>query len=137
MRVILLIILAILFNPTSCRQKSTTPSNKSSNVATSPTAPGASSPADVMIDFERCTPSGRINIPVALGSTTYEVIGKSRNGCVMKYGGEVENPSWDGFLDKTCVIPFSLGQRRFGQTQIGVDFSSLEPYCKKVSQTGG
>jgi len=89
-----------------------------------------------MIDFEGCTPSGRINVPVDLGSTTYEVIGKSQNGCEMKYGGEVENPRWDGFLDKSCVIPFSFGKRRFGQTQIGVDFSSLEPYCRKVSRIG-
>lgn len=144
MKTIALITLVILLNPASCRrQKSATPSGQSSNGASnvtdltnpSPTPVDTNSSMDVVIDFESCAPRERSTVYVDFGSTTYEIIGKSESGCVMKYGGEVENPRWDGFLDKTCTVPFKLGTQRFRRTQVGVDFSTLEEYCKPTPRT--
>lgn len=83
---------------------------------------------EVEIDFEACVPR-RLRVDVTSGSTTFEIVGKTEHGCLMKYGGEVENPDWDGYLDKTCIVPFKLGTQRFKKTSTKVDFSSLEPYC--------
>jgi hypothetical protein len=83
----------------------------------------------VEIDFGRCMPERR-RIDVTYGSTTYEIVAKSGNKCVMKYGGESENPNGDGSPNKTCVVPTSLGKQQFKKTEVGVDFSPLEPYCK-------
>ena len=66
---------------------------------------------------------------VAFGSATYQIVGLSRHGCVVLYGGEVENRTWDGFLDKTCVVPTRLGRLTFLKTQTGVDFSAIDAYC--------
>lgn len=82
----------------------------------------------VEIDFAACEPKEeRVYVP--FGSTTYQIVGPTDEGCLMRYGGEVENPSWDGFLDKTCVIPTTLGRQAFPKTSTSVDFSSLDPYC--------
>lgn len=99
---------------------------------TSPTQDGDF--GEVVIDFDRCAPETK-GIAVAFGSTRYKVVSKTENGCLMEYGGEVEIPDWDGFLDKRCVVPFNLGKQRFGRTNEGVNFSSLEPYCRSVSRS--
>jgi len=84
-----------------------------------------------MIDFAACEPKQeRVYVP--FGSTTYQIVGPSQHGCVMLYGGEVENPSWDGFLDKTCVVPTSLGRHAFAKIKTGVDFSAIERECTET-----
>lgn len=82
----------------------------------------------VKIDFGSCVPD-RKRIDVTMGSTTYQIIGLGKNGCVMKYGEEVENPGWDGSLTKACVIPVSEGIRTFKKTDTGVDFTPIAQYC--------
>lgn len=85
----------------------------------------------VEIDVAACEPKQE-RVYVAFGSTTYQIVGPSRQGCVLLYGGEVENPSWDGFLNKTCVVPTSLGRYSFTKTKTGVDFSAIEKYCTET-----
>jgi len=82
----------------------------------------------VEIDFEACPPAQE-RVYVAFGSTTYQIVGPSRQGCVMLYGGEVENRTWDGFLSKTCVVPATIGRRAFARTKYGLDLSAIGPYC--------
>ncbi len=85
----------------------------------------------VEIDFAACEPmQERVYVP--FGSTTYQVVGPTDLGCLMRYGGEAENPSWDGFLDKTCVVPATVGRRLFRKTHINVDFSALDAYCTEI-----
>jgi hypothetical protein len=96
---------------------------------TSPSPPGVDSADAVEIDFGRCAPERR-RIDVTYGSTTYEIVGRSGDDCVMKYGHENENPGGSGKLNKTCAVPVSLGKQRFKKTDVAVDFSPLEPYCK-------
>ncbi|MBI4004435.1 MAG: hypothetical protein HY353_05375, partial [Candidatus Omnitrophica bacterium] len=85
----------------------------------------------VEIDFAACEPKQE-RVYVAFGSTTYQIVGPSRQGCVMLYGGEVENRTWDGFLNKTCVVPTSPGRLAFPKTKTGVDFSAIEEYCTET-----
>ena len=85
----------------------------------------------VEIDVAACEPKQE-RIFVAFGSTTYQIVGPSQHGCVLLYGGEVENPSWDGLLNKTCVVPMSLGRLAFAKTKTGVDFSTIEKYCTET-----
>ncbi len=80
------------------------------------------------IDFSAC-PNGRKSVTVAFGSTTYEVTGKKLSACEINYGGEVENPNWDGKLDTNCLVPISLGKIEFKTNQYGVDFSPIKNYC--------
>ncbi|MBN8723888.1 MAG: hypothetical protein J0M03_13210 [Acidobacteria bacterium] len=84
----------------------------------------------VVINFAECKPDTKV-IYVAFGSTTYEVVSKQKNNCLMNYGGEVENPNWDGFLNMSCSIPVKLGKQEFKVTDAGVDFSPIAKYCKK------
>lgn len=120
----LMLLMAMALYADSCGQAK----HRAANVTPTPIASPPILTDDVEIDFESCV-TQRLRIDVTFGSTTFEIAGRTENGCLMKYGGEVENPNWDGFLDKTCIIPFNLGARRFKKTSTKVDFSSLEPYC--------
>lgn len=129
--ILLLLVTPIALYTDSCRQsKSPTSPNRNvvSNITPTPPAPNADSYDDVVIDFEACLPERR-RIDVTYGSTTFEIVGKTEGGCLMRYGGEVENPNWDGSLNRTCMIPFRLGRQRFKKSAVGVDFSSIELYC--------
>jgi hypothetical protein len=84
---------------------------------------------DVKIDFERCVPIRKV-VGFAFGSTTYEIAGMENGKCVMRYGTEIENPVWDGFLDKTCKVPVEVGEQSFKVGEGGVDFTSLKSYCE-------
>ena len=84
--------------------------------------------AEIEIDFGACAPERRV-VGFAYGSTTIEVAGKAEGRCVLRYGTEIENPMWDGFLDKTCRVPLQAGRRRFTVGEAGVDFSPLKSYC--------
>lgn len=83
----------------------------------------------VMFNFSLCKPEEK-RFDVAFGSTTIQIVGKSDNLCVFKYGGEVENPKWDGKLDTTCEVPLNQGIATFNTTNTGIDFSSIKRYCK-------
>ncbi len=80
------------------------------------------------IDFSACL-AERKGVTVAFGSTTYEVTGKKLDACEINYGGEVENPNWDGKLDTSCLVPISLGKIEFKTNQYGADFSPIKNYC--------
>ena len=82
----------------------------------------------VRIDFGKCIPDKK-RVDTSFGSTTYQILGDASNGCLMKYGGEAENPDWNGFLSKTCHIPFSLGNMSFKRNDTGVDFTQIEKFC--------
>lgn len=82
----------------------------------------------VVIDFSKCTPDKR-RFDTSFGSTTIEIQGKNQNNCMLAYGGEVENPNWDGKLPTTCRVPADLGQKEFTIGQNGVDLSSIQKYC--------
>lgn len=82
----------------------------------------------ISIDFTTCTPT-KDHVSVDFGSTKYEVKGKSGNFCHMDFGGEVENPNWDGKLTSFCKIPVSQGLMTFETTQYGIDFAKIAIYC--------
>lgn len=84
------------------------------------------------LDFEECKPKTE-RLSGGLGSTTVQMVGESRHGCVMLYGTEIENPFWDGFLDSICVVPRELGLVKF-ETQVasGPDLSGLDEYCVEM-----
>jgi hypothetical protein len=84
----------------------------------------------IMINFSLCKPEEK-RFDVAFGSTTIQIVGKSDNLCVFKYGGEVENPKWDGKLDTTCEVPLNQGTATFNTTNTGIDFSSIKQYCSR------
>ncbi len=79
-------------------------------------------------DFKKCRPSLK-RIDFGFGSTTFQVVGASKHGCVMLYGKEIENPGWDGSLDRICVIPFRIGKVSYKITNYGINLSSLSNYC--------
>lgn len=86
---------------------------------------------NVVIDFESCYVGGeRISVP--FGSTTIKIIGKTGENCTIVYGGEVENPDWDGRLPNTCNIPTDLGKLDFEKTSYGVDLMPISNYCQKI-----
>jgi hypothetical protein len=85
----------------------------------------------VEIDFSECEPTRKV-IYVVFGSTIYEIKGIEGNNCVMDYGGEIENPNWDGRLTKRCSVPLSLGKQIFIKTTDGVDFSSISEFCVTI-----
>ena len=71
------------------------------------------------------------------GSTAYQIVGQSQHGCVMLYGGEIENPNWDGQLDRICVIPVILRIQSFVTTAYGVQFSPIDGYCTSTPALKG
>ncbi len=82
----------------------------------------------VAIKFERCSRQ-RHTVYVGFGSTTIEVAGKDGQNCNLNYGGEIENPNWDGKLTTHCQVPINLGTLTFDTSNYGVDFSAIEKYC--------
>jgi len=84
------------------------------------------------LNFEQCAPKTE-RFHGGLGSTTVQIVGESRHGCVMLYGTEIENPFWDGYLDSICVVPRELGLVKF-ETQVasGPDLSGLDEYCVEM-----
>lgn len=80
------------------------------------------------LNFLTCEPKQE-RVYVSLGSSAYQVQGKTGDFCVLRYGGEVENPNWDGKLTTECQIPTSVGLRQFPVKELGVDFSSIRQYC--------
>jgi hypothetical protein len=87
----------------------------------------------IEINFDECKSDKKV-IYVAFGSATYEIVEKKGKNCLINYGGEIENPNWDGFLSTTCSVPTKLGIKKFNITQTGVDFSAIKKYCKKRSK---
>ena len=82
----------------------------------------------VVLNLEQCTPDVR-RVDVAFGSTTLEIIGREGASCNLNYGGEVENPNWNGVLTNRCKIPQILKSVTFGKTNYGVDLSAIQKYC--------
>ena len=96
------------------------------------TAAGQDAPPS--IDFAECAP-GASSFFGPLGSTTYQIVGPGRHGCVMMYGFEIENPLWNGLLDRICIVPREEGTVSFGNTVAsGPDFSVLDPFCTEVPE---
>lgn len=89
----------------------------------------------IAIDFGSCVPAQQ-RVDVAFGSTTYKITGMNGNNCVMLYGGEVEDPSWNGSLGTTCTVPASLGVQTFEKGNNGVDFSPIQAYCTDGERRG-
>lgn len=84
----------------------------------------------VTVDFGQCVADQK-RIFVPFGSTVIDVVGPQGGDiCLIKYGGEVENPNWDGQLPFSCSVPRSLGAINFLKGQIGVDMSPIQKYCK-------
>lgn len=82
----------------------------------------------VQLNFELCQNTQQ-TIAVAFGSTTVRVVGKKGSTCEMHYGGQVENPNWDGKLTNTCLVPIDQGTQRFPLTAYGINFESISQYC--------
>ena len=91
-----------------------------------------SSDAGAVVDFEQCT-ADRVRVWVAFGSTTLATRGRDADACRLDFGGEVENPEWDGWLDYTCRVPARLGRVAFAATRYGLDLAPIAGYCREVS----
>ncbi len=84
----------------------------------------------VSIDFLECAPA-KERVYITYGSFAYEVVGKNSQGdCVVRYGGEVENPNLGEELATYCQIPESVGKMSFVVKDLGPDFSVISEYCK-------
>lgn len=80
------------------------------------------------INFDQCSPITR-RINVAFGSTTIKIQGKDGDICELYYGGEVENPNWDGKLPNKCRVPTNSGTLTFAKSGYGVNLSAIQQYC--------
>lgn len=85
----------------------------------------------VSIDFENCKQCKDVEY-VGFGSTHLELIGMLNGKCQMNWGGEIENPNWDGKLVNHCLIPSNLGKLEFDVSNYGVNFSSINKYCELI-----
>jgi hypothetical protein len=104
------------------------------SVASMPAHAQASIYEPISIDFNRCRPT-RDMVNFGLGTAIYEVVGKSRQGCVMLYGIAIETRRWNEFLDQTCIVPSSLKQAKFSVSDRTVDFSTIRKYCVPTPKT--
>lgn len=86
-----------------------------------------STPYSYMIDFGACIPH-EYGIPAAFGSTSYRLIRKRRNFCELRYSKEIEMGQGPTI---TCLVPLTKKKVVVLNTQMGLDFSALEPYCKQ------
>ena len=84
----------------------------------------------VVINFSLCKPEKK-HFDVAFGSTTIQILGITSKVCKLQYGGEVENPKWDGKLDTTCQVPINQGTLVFQIKNEGIDFSTIKQYCTR------
>ena len=80
------------------------------------------------INFTVCE-TAKEQIYLGLGSIVISIIGKEGQNCIMEYGGEIENPDWDGTLDHQCKVPMNIGTQVFENTDAEVDLTSLHQYC--------
>ncbi len=44
----------------------------------------------------------------------------------MDWGGEVENPNWDGKLVNRCLVPLNLGKIDFEVSNYGINYSPIK-----------
>ena len=90
---------------------------------------------EMALDFKSCNPGTQVT-GFGLASFTAQIVGKSRHGCVLLFGQEVDNPLWNGFLSSLCVVPESLGIQKYRVTDMGVDTGPLNPYCVRTPAPG-
>lgn len=83
----------------------------------------------ITINFSSCN-QDRIRIDIPFGSITIAVEGKKNDVCRLYYGGEVENPSWDGSLPVVCDVPTELGIVTFERDGFGFSFEQISQYCE-------
>ena len=69
---------------------------------------------------------------VDFGSTVISVEGVQRDKCALKFGGEVENPNWNGVLNHACLVPLTEGMKSFKIMNTKVDLSPIARYCGRV-----
>lgn len=80
------------------------------------------------LDFAKCTPDlFRTYLP--MGSFTFEMAGTDGRNCLLNFGGEVEDPTWNGDLLTTCKVPASAGTVTLRRGETKVDTSPLDAYC--------
>ena len=83
---------------------------------------------NISINFTTCSQDKKSK-RFEFGSVTIAVLGKTGNLCHIRYGGEIENPNWDGALPVVCKVPQSLGVVEFNKNNFGLDFHAIEKYC--------
>lgn len=82
----------------------------------------------ITLDFSSCN-SCQVNIPMAFGADGYQMKDLNDNQCVLSWGGEVENPDWNGEYKYRCRIDKNLGKMVFTVGLFGIDFSPIMEYC--------
>jgi hypothetical protein len=87
-------------------------------------------PRSYVIDFAACIPH-EYNIPAALGSTSYRLIGKQRGSCVLRYSIDIERSLGPPAKSTSCFVTTKKGKLVFHNTQVGIDFSAIAQYCKR------
>ncbi len=83
----------------------------------------------IIINFAKCIPDKK-TFAFGFGSGTIQIVGFADDVCQIKYGGEIEDPKWDGKLNTTCGVPVNKGTLYFQTDNYSIDFSSIKKYCK-------
>ncbi len=86
-----------------------------------------SQPSSLVIDFGACIPH-EFSIPAALGSTAYQLLGKKKGFCELRYSIEIERGQGPQIF---CSVPTEMKKVVIHNTQTGLNFSSIETFCKK------
>ena len=83
----------------------------------------------IIINFAKCNPEKK-TFAFGFGSSTVQIVGIADDVCQIKYGGEIEDPKWDGKLNTACDVPVNKGSLYFQTDNYSIDFSSIKRYCK-------
>lgn len=81
-----------------------------------------------VVDFSKCIPD-KTAYPRNFGSDNTEILGIRGSKCIVKFGKETENPSYDGRFFEICLVPAKLGTEH-GFT--GNNKSEIAEHCKKI-----
>lgn len=81
----------------------------------------------VTIDFSLCD-KGIDGFSFGFGSTTFNFLGIKDEKCHFYMGTEIENPGWDGYLNRECLVPIDY-PKDFRTTNYGADLTFDLKYC--------
>ena len=84
----------------------------------------------IVIDFSKCT-RGSDTVYFGLGSAHFAFEGIEGGRCIFYYGGEIENPNWNGSLPFMCKVPTRLNKETYSVKDDGILLEKLEKYCIK------
>ena len=85
----------------------------------------------ITIDYSKCS-KGSYTVYLGFGSTHFAFEGVKNDKCIFYYGGEIENPLWDGALPFRCSVSTSLGKKDYAVGDFSIQMEALDPYCSNL-----